>query len=908
MVATGNAFNTKPLHHNKDPTSTQQSHSMRRDFNNNRGGDTVFNERLKNDENVKITEPITSIDTFQMQVELAELNRRLKILDPDDKKYESRQELIESVQERDDEISSLHHVIEESRRMKIKLEDTVSVQRDEINSISRALSERDDHIDNLNATITSLNEKFHQINDSLGDIGDERQKLRDIVQELENDKVNVDKNIQAEQRHVARITEDFSNLKFEMEERKVEIERYHYDLNKNSLELAARQREIAGLNNCHASEIQEWKMKEAEMIVRAQEDFHLQEKMEKQSSMMESTIFHKEGVIIESKTKLESLQSQIIKLNEDATEKYDDNEIKYNEFKTKIDELERFKALKECELSDMVHKLDIRHKDFEALNITAAGTKEQLVLLKNELFTKSEQMRDLQTNFLHSSETNTRLNEELFFLKEEFERATKSLDEMKDSEIKFNQEMSTLRKQKDQWNKKSQEDMLSLQQQLSRKHSEAKNIEVELREEIKCLSQSKTSDVKKLLTQLSTSNESIKQQKDTISSLTVELEEERKLCVSNTLSLDKKIDLNEKMIARSNGEIDILRNKLQNSMDSYQQAKDEVHQLEITLSSAELDSAEVVAEIEEQKEKMQTEINSLRMKFAESTHREEQLRGEIKDAKENITLVESELVESQTELQNECSSLKTKVEATLIESQSTSNIFEARSASQENTIVSLKATIEQLIAANSKENRIIKDELECSKGELQSRNDRLTVERKESERTKESLEKQTLVLCNLVEQHKTSQIKLNEAEKHTKNLQEEIDQYMSERDATMQHNLDLEKEKAEQLERYLYKLNKERQLREQLQKDADSINAEITSLRKENRDIIVLEKEKLALKDKVRRQEQYMKRKITQERALKDRTHLNRVSRNEKSTVWGSPVKENSSSNLVHAGCQGKHI
>lgn len=70
---------------------------------------------------------------------------------------------------------------------------------------------------------------------------------------------------------------------------------------------------------------------------------------------------------------------------------------------------------------------------------------------------------------------------------------------------------------------------------------------------------------------------------------------------------------------------------------------------------------------------------------------------------------------------------------------------------------------------------------------------------------------------------------------------------------------------------YLSEIDKERNLRQILETDLVSTVARLESAKIESKDLIELEKENVTLKDKIRRQEAYLHRKIEQEKAVRER-------------------------------------
>jgi hypothetical protein len=70
---------------------------------------------------------------------------------------------------------------------------------------------------------------------------------------------------------------------------------------------------------------------------------------------------------------------------------------------------------------------------------------------------------------------------------------------------------------------------------------------------------------------------------------------------------------------------------------------------------------------------------------------------------------------------------------------------------------------------------------------------------------------------------------------------------------------------------YLSEIHNERSLREILESDIAILSARLESTKVESRNLMELEKENMALKDKIRRQEAYLQRKIDQEKVVRER-------------------------------------
>ncbi len=151
--------------------------------------------------------------------------------------------------------------------------------------------------------------------------------------------------------------------------------------------------------------------------------------------------------------------------------------------------------------------------------------------------------------------------------------------------------------------------------------------------------------------------------------------------------------------------------------------------------------------------------------------------------------------------------------------------------------------------------------------------ERKTVENEEQLRAlEEALHERTNLLADMV--------------KHNKELQTKIDRgdvdfhSMEEHSSSLQVRL-LDKE--EELRRlkvqwqqkedeYLGAIHGEQNLREVSESDLVAANMRLELLKSESRDLLELEKENQSLKDKIRRQEAYLQRKIDQEKAARDRS------------------------------------
>jgi chromosome segregation ATPase len=208
-----------------------------------------------------------------------------------------------------------------------------------------------------------------------------------------------------------------------------------------------------------------------------------------------------------------------------------------------------------------------------------------------------------------------------------------------------------------------------------------------------------------------------------------------------------------------------------------------------------------------------------------------------------------ELQHSEVSLRNECLSLSMKMEDIQAErdklelvleqemnrNHSDGDALREQLTSFERTLVNYEEQMAQLEEALEERTKLVSDMMSSTK-ELQVKVDRSDLEYK-------TLEERSSLL----------QVRLLDKEDELKRLRSE-----------WQHKED----------EYLGELHKERNSREILEADLAATIARLEAAKVESRDLSELEKENVALKDKIRRQEAFLQRKIEQDKAVRERILL----------------------------------
>ncbi len=159
-------------------------------------------------------------------------------------------------------------------------------------------------------------------------------------------------------------------------------------------------------------------------------------------------------------------------------------------------------------------------------------------------------------------------------------------------------------------------------------------------------------------------------------------------------------------------------------------------------------------------------------------------------------------------------------------------------------------------------------ELEDTKAKLAAQNERTTeVERQLEDRTK--------LLGDMVTSNKEVEDEKEKALALIIDLQEAVDRFEEENEAIKKELVEVRELQRKREDQLLETIHDERHLKEIAEADLEVAQSKLRSMKHDNRDVNELEKENRSLKDKVRRQEGYLKRKLQKEKVLRDRNTRN---------------------------------
>jgi hypothetical protein len=170
---------------------------------------------------------------------------------------------------------------------------------------------------------------------------------------------------------------------------------------------------------------------------------------------------------------------------------------------------------------------------------------------------------------------------------------------------------------------------------------------------------------------------------------------------------------------------------------------------------------------------------------------------------------------------------------------------------------------------------------------------KLLAQQEEMAALETALQDRTTLLGELVDHNKQLEAKVEIGAMHYGKMEEKSSvlqvQLMDKKDELERLRAEWQKKEDE----YLDEIHSERNLREIGEADLANARSRLERIRVESKDLTELEKENQALKDKVRRQEAYLKRKIEQEKAIRERI------------IPGSAMKVQGNPNKTPA-CSGK--
>jgi chromosome segregation ATPase len=190
---------------------------------------------------------------------------------------------------------------------------------------------------------------------------------------------------------------------------------------------------------------------------------------------------------------------------------------------------------------------------------------------------------------------------------------------------------------------------------------------------------------------------------------------------------------------------------------------------------------------------------------------------------------------------------------------------------QEKTLAALDREINR--QRTNREDDDINFQSRCStlQKDLSDAEAKLSAQKEKMAEVERILEERTQLLGNMVTHNKETEDEKDSALARIAELEETTVRLLEANEAT-EHELtqlrDLQQKREDQL---LEKIHDEQHLREVAEADLEVARSKLSRIRRGSKDADELEKENMVLKDKVRRQEDYLKRKLQKDKVLRDR-------------------------------------
>ena len=159
--------------------------------------------------------------------------------------------------------------------------------------------------------------------------------------------------------------------------------------------------------------------------------------------------------------------------------------------------------------------------------------------------------------------------------------------------------------------------------------------------------------------------------------------------------------------------------------------------------------------------------------------------------------------------------------------------------------------------------------------DLEDTKTKLAAQKERTEEVERQLQDRTKLLGDMVTSNKEVEDEKEKALALIVDLQEAVDRFEEENEAMKRELVEVRELQQKREDQLLETIHDERHSKEIAEADLEVAQSKLRSIKHDNRDVNELEKENRSLKDKVRRQEGYLKRKLQKEKVLRDRTTRN---------------------------------
>lgn len=325
--------------------------------------------------------------------------------------------------------------------------------------------------------------------------------------------------------------------------------------------------------------------------------------------------------------------------------------------------------------------------------------------------------------------------------------------------------------------------------------------------------------------------------------------------------------------------------ELRGAKEDVSRLEAEVSRLKEKMAATEMDGAEVVSDLEKQIEQGRCKVVQLEQVIEK---RGEEHRETVASLEMDMAKVNKERAAIDREYQSQWTKLQKRQEEVVA--------LEKKRTEQDSKMQSLRAELDLLIQAQERTKKdhasaIVRLELELDRERtraeeiaaeceqdlkkmstaLSAAEEKVAANAAELEGKDAIMTDRTKLLSDMVAQNKELENDLVEARQIASDLQEESERYMGEKESAEMAVAKLQKELDRREEQFLAAMHKERTSRERLEDELFQTNRALENAKKDGKEYEELEKENQDLKDKVKRQEAYLRRKLEKEKMLRDR-------------------------------------
>ena len=527
-----------------------------------------------------------------------------------------------------------------------------------------------------------------------------------------------------------------------------------------------------------------------------------------------------------------------------------------NERHSHVETLEKLTSTREHlhkENGDLVEELQKTKKDYSMLQENHRASVEAVNQLTNELEEESQFHVNAQEQF---STTKEQLEKENHDLVEELEKTKTDYSLLQEDRLAGDETTSSLMKELEterQSHAVTQEKLAATKEQLEK---EADDIAEEL-QKAKAQLQSTSENIISLEKELDDEKATANKFRSQLRELNLQLKENDTATSNQVHTLERELDevrqKYEMIIVNHQDEIQSMQKQHEDELADFEtRGADVISDLEDTIASLQKEITEGKMGNEESVSKMQQELSMELDRLAHIIAEHERKGSDQKEKIEALSLYGKQRKEETKTLQSELARVQ--------------NVREDKIREKEETIASLRNDLENTCSIHEQEMAELRITIEDIRGQLVSAKDRLASEDGELESAKVALSDRTNLIRDMVDQTKAYQNDLERERNRAVQLEVAVRSYKKQLAEARDSSHGLEEEIHEKDTQYCEAIRNERNQRKSVEAELDSFRLSMEdALRRRNE----IEKENVALKDKVQRQEKYIGR-------LQDRDKQNR--------------------------------